>query len=172
MSSPQQQGTKQPFTERQITHQRRTKRQNLAKARVDETLNLFSRKLRRVLFFHLPRASDMRGPVPDPLPPLGHQHTLLLWLFWVGRGCLGPTPPRSLVPREPVGSAARRSRGSPATPARAVSPADFRFGCKAMVRRPGAFAVFLALNQDVNVRPKEIYSTPLYARANVLTNSD
>lgn len=70
---------------------------------------------------HLPRASDMRVPVHDRLLPLGRA-TRRFWavcasvaLFCVW-DCLEPTPPRSLVPREPVGSAARRSRGSPKQP--------------------------------------------------------
>lgn len=52
---------------------------NFTQARVDGTPNLLEDKLLRLFPApppHLPRASDMRGPVPDPLPPAWtHTHT-------------------------------------------------------------------------------------------------
>lgn len=84
--------------------------------------------------FHLPRASDMRGPVPDPLPPLGHATrrlsaicaSMALFCVW---DRLEPTPPRSLVPRASRKRCSALTWITKATAARAVSAVVFRFGC-------------------------------------------
>lgn len=119
---------------------------------------------------HSPRASDMRGPVPDPLPPLGHNTRsprlfALLWLF----SCLGLS--RAHPASFPCPARASRKRCSAltwitkATPARAVSPAVFRFGCRATMRRPDALKLFQGLNQGIHVKTTSVLKkfTLLYA---------
>ena len=76
-----------------------------------------SAKLWRVFFPLTPRLRHA-WPACRSSAPAWTRHALLLGcLRFCGSSpvwdSLEPTPPRSLVPREPVGSAARRSRGSP-----------------------------------------------------------
>lgn len=129
-----QQGTKQPFTETNNAtasgkeEKRDQQRHVLIKRQIYLNANFGGR------IFHLPRASDMRGPVPDPLPPLGHATRRLsavcaamaLFCVW---DRLEPTQPRSLVPRASRKRCSALTWITKATAARAVSAAVFRFGC-------------------------------------------
>lgn len=138
---------------RQTTQQHQ---ENLTKTRDDETPNFSKGKLWDGAFSTYPAPLTWVARFPMLCPRSDTRtHTLLLavcasaplFLFGIVSRCPASFPCQARASRK---SCSALTWITKATAARAVSPAVFRFGCGATVRRPDALETFQGSSQDIH----------------------